>query len=311
MARTLPPLNALRAFEAAARHLSFTLAAEELHVTQAAVSHQVKALEERLGVKLFRRLPRALFLTEEGQALAPDLREGFDRLAEAVGRVGRREAHGTLTVTLLTTFALGWLVPRLSAFQAIHPEIDVKMMTSARLVDFTREDVDCGIRNGTGQWPELYRLKLLDEFFSPLCTPEMAARLRQPDDLAQVSLLQTIGLPNEWQVWFDGAGLRPGFDVTRGPMFDSTLIAVQAAMRGLGVAVGDPRHFAADIAAGRLVIPFPQVVPMGKSWWFVCLPSMAERSKIKAFREWLVAEMERFLAQPGMSELAHGASNPT
>src|SRR3954447_11618619 len=180
MGRRLPPLNSLRAFEAAARHLSFTRAAEELNVTQAAVSHQVKALEERIGVKLFRRLTRGLLLTEDGHALLPDLREAFDRLAQAVDRIGRQGGQGTLNISLLTTFALGWLVPRLPRFQAAHPSIDVRLTTTARLIDFAVEDVDVAIRYGTGGWPGLRCDKILDDVITPLCNARFKERLRKP-----------------------------------------------------------------------------------------------------------------------------------
>lgn len=297
MRRKLPPLNALRAFEAAARHLSFTLAAEELSVTQAAVSHQVKALEGYLGAQLFRRLSRGLLLTEEGQGLLPALSDGFDRLAEAASRVGRAQAEGrgVLNVTLLTTFALGWLVPRLSSFQMRYPAIETRLQTVTRVVDFAREDVDCGIRNGIGPWPGLSRWRLWEEHFTPLCAPELAARLKTPTDLEKVTLFQTIGLPNEWQLWADGAGIDAV--VTRGPQFDSTYIAVQAALRGTGVAVADPRFYTAEIMAGRLVLPFPALVPIGKSWWFICLENLAERPKIKLFRDWILTEAEQFLGE--------------
>ena len=294
MTRQLPPLNALRAFEAAARHLSFTLAADELNVTQAAVSHQVKALEIHLGVKLFRRLTRALLLTEEGASLAPELAASFDRLASAIARLGRGEGRGPLTVTLLTTFALGWLVPRLSQFQERYPNIDVHLLTNPRIFDFAAEDIDCGIRHGTGDWPGLYKLKLLDDFFTPLCAPEIASRLKRPQDLAAETLLQTIGLPNEWDVWQKGAGLNDLNFPKQGTTFDSTHIAGQAAIRGSGVCVGDPRFFVADMTAGRLVQPFDLFVATGKSYWFVCLPAMAERPKIKAFRNWLIEEAANF-----------------
>jgi DNA-binding transcriptional LysR family regulator len=290
MARSLPPLNALRAFEAAARHLSFTLAAEELHVTQAAVSHQIKALEAYLGVQLFRRMPRRLFLTEEGQALLPEVSAGFDRLAQAVARVGSPALGGTLSVTLLTTFALGWLVPRLPRFTALYPEIDVRLSATPRLVDFAREDVDCGIRHGDGNWPGLYVQKLLDGLLTPLCSPELARSLKRPEDLSRVPLLQSSHGPfDDWAVWFRHAGLA-GMPINRGTEFDSTMIAVQAAMQGLGVAVGDPRFYQAEILSGRLVQPFDLVTPEGDTWWFACLPAMADRPKIKAFREWLVGE---------------------
>src|SRR6266702_2729049 len=152
MSRSLPPLNALRAFEAAARHLSFTAAAAELNVTQAAISHQIKGLEERLGLPLFRRLPRRLILTEAGQALLPELRDAFSRMALAIERVTARSAGGTLTVSSMTTVVIGWLLPLLPRFQAAHPEIDVRLMTSQRMVDFAREDIDVAIRFGGGKW---------------------------------------------------------------------------------------------------------------------------------------------------------------
>lgn len=297
MPRTLPPLNALRAFESAARHLSFTLAAEELHVTQAAISHQIKALEAHLGVALFRRLPRRLLLTEEGQTLLPEITAGFDRLADAVGRLTQPRQGGTLSVTLLTTFALGWLVPRLPRFQALHPGIDVRLSASPRLVDFTREDVDCGIRHGDGNWPGLYCVKLLDGLLTPLCDPATAAKLKRPEDLRQFPLLQSGHGPfDDWAVWLRHAG-KPDLVLNRGTSFDSTTIAVQAAMQGLGIAIGDPRFYQAEIASGRLVQPFDLVTPEGDTWWFACLPAMAERPRVKAFREWLVAEARATAAQ--------------
>lgn len=168
MSRSQLPLNALRAFEAAARHASFTHAAEELHVTQAAVSHQVKALEERLGVALFVRRPRGLEITSEGEALLPDLRDAFDRMTNALERVGRKANSGTLNVSLVTTFALGWLVPRLHRFQAKHPEIEVRMTTSQKRVDFAREDVDCAIRFTVQPEPELHATRLFSDVLTPL-----------------------------------------------------------------------------------------------------------------------------------------------
>ena len=169
MSRSQLPLNALRAFEAAARHASFTHAAEELHVTQAAVSHQVKALEERLGVALFVRRPRGLEITGEGQALLPDLRDAFDRMTNALERVGRKANSGTLNVSLVTTFALGWLAPRLHRFQAKHPEIEVRMTTSQRRIDFAREDFDCAIRFAVQPEPDLHATRLFSDVLTPLC----------------------------------------------------------------------------------------------------------------------------------------------
>jgi DNA-binding transcriptional LysR family regulator len=290
MPRPLPPLNALRAFEAAARHLSFTRAAEELHVTQAAVSHQVKGLEDRLGVALFRRLPRRLILTEAGQALLPDLRDAFQRMAAAVDRVSARGAVGTLTVSSMTTITMTWLVPRLPRFQATHPEIDVRLTTTQRLVDFTREDVDVAVRFGDGNWPGVRSERMFGEELTPLCGSALAARVKKPADLLPLALL-TSGDESEWSLWFAAAGI-PDVPPPRGGVsFDSTKIAVQAAIDGLGVALGPPSLFAEDLAAGRLVQPFDIFASTGKAYWLVVPEAWAERPKIKAFRDWIFTEI--------------------
>ncbi|HEX6979783.1 MAG TPA: transcriptional regulator GcvA [Alphaproteobacteria bacterium] len=292
MARSLPPLNALRAFEAAARHLSFTRAADELHVTQAAVSHQVKALEAQLGVRLFRRLTRGLLLTEEGHALLPELREAFDRLAQAVDRV-RRGGPGTLTISVLTTFALGWLVPRLPKFQAAHPSIDVRLTTTSRMVNFATEDVDVAIRYGAGGWRDLHCDKLFDDVLTPLAGARFKDRLRRPEDILSVPLLHEHDGPYDWPIWFRAVGLPPD-KAKPGTRFDSTRIAVHAAIAGAGVAVGAPFMFSDELAAGTLFQPFDILVPNGKAYWLVCPEATAERPKIKAFREWILAEAATF-----------------
>jgi DNA-binding transcriptional LysR family regulator len=291
MPRPLPPLNSLRAFEAAARHLSFTRAAEELNVTQAAVSHQVKALEDRIGVKLFRRLTRGLLLTEDGHALLPDLREAFDRLAQAVDRVGRQGGQGTLHISLLTTFALGWLVPRLPRFQAAHPSIDVHLQTTARIVDFAVEDVDVAVRYGTGGWAGLRCDRIMDDVITPLCNARLAERLRKPDDILNVPLLHEQ-YEHDWRTWFRAAGLSVG-QLKKGPIFDSTRVAVEAAIAGVGVACGAPSLFRAELASGQLHQPFDLVVPNGKSYWLACPEATAERPKIKALREWMLEEASK------------------
>ncbi|HEX3497921.1 MAG TPA: transcriptional regulator GcvA, partial [Stellaceae bacterium] len=284
MSQPLPPLNALRAFESAARHLSFTRAADELHVTQAAISHQVKALEERLGVKLFRRLPRRLLLTDEGQALLPDLRDAFNRLTLAVERISARSAAGTLTVSSMTTILMTWLVPRLPRFQRAHPEIDVRLMTTQRLVDFAREDIDVAIRFGTGRWPGVKSERMFGEVLTPLCGKRFIDECTSPADLHDLPLIRSTE-EDEWPIWFAAAGVATTA-VTRGPIFDSTKIAVQAAIDGLGVVMGPPALFADDIAAGRLFQPFALAVETGKSYWFVVPENAADRPKVKAFRDW-------------------------
>jgi DNA-binding transcriptional LysR family regulator len=288
MPRPLPPLNALRAFEAAARHMSLTKAATELHVTQAAVSHQVKSLERHIGVALFRRLPRALLLTEAGQKLLPELREAFARIVRAVERLETTGRGGTLSISLLITFALTWLVPRLPRFQALHPEIEVRITTNQKLIDFTAEDVDLAVRYGRGPWPGLRQDKIFDETLTPLCGPALAARLRKPEDLLQVPLLIT-DYDKEWPIWLKAAALDES-RIKRGAFFDSTRIAVQAAIAGAGVAIGPPFLFAEDLAAGTLVQPFALEASSGMSWWLVYPDEAADRPKIQVFRAWILAE---------------------
>lgn len=298
--RSLPPLNALRAFEAAARHLSFTLAAEELHVTQAAVSHQVKGLEDRLGLKLFRRLPRGLMLTEQGQSLLPELRGAFDRIEQAMNKLSMLGNEGPLTVSLMTTFALTWLVPRLHRFQARHPTIDVRMLTTNRIADFGREDIDLAIRYARDpRQPGLRGDKLFNDLLTPLCGAAYRDRLLAPADLLRVPLIDTTGDP-DWLVWLAAAGVR---QPPRNPpmVFDSTKIAVDAAMEGAGVAIGAPFLFKAELASGRLFQPFDLVVPNGKGFWLVGPESTAEQPKLKALREWLLEEAQSDLET---SELA-------
>lgn len=291
MTRTLPSLNALRAFEAAARHRSFTRAAAELNVTQAAVSHQVKGLEERIGTQLFLRLPRALLLTPEAEALLPDLRDAFDRIALAVERVGRQSAGRTLTVSVVTTFALTWLVPRLHRFQERHPDIEVRLSTARHVVDFSREDVDVAVRFVDRPGPDLEALPLFKDVVSPLCGRRYRAQLRTLDDLRRVPLLE-MGDHPEWPAWLEGVGL-PDLRPRRMLKFDSTKIAVEAAIEGAGVAIGPPELFREEIGDGRLFQPFPQLVESGKSWWLVCPSAAAQRPKIKAFRQWIEDELAR------------------
>lgn len=287
------PLNGLKAFEAAARHLSFTRAAAELHVTQAAVSHQVKTLELRLGVKLFRRLPKSLLLTDEGQALLPELHDAFERMARALARVSSERGAATLSVTTLTTFALTWLVSRLPRFQAAHPEIEVRLATTAQIVDFAREDVDIAIRYGDGRWPGLVVTKLFDDELTPLCGRAHRDRLHRPEDLRHVPLIDASSVEpasvGDWSTWLAAAGI-PDLPLNLGARFNSTKIGVQAAIDGLGVAIGSPYLFNEDIVAGRLFQPFPLTVSHGKAYWLVHQEAAGDRRKVKAFRDWILAE---------------------
>jgi LysR family glycine cleavage system transcriptional activator len=291
MPRRLPPLNALRAFEAAGRHLSFTKAAAELHVTHAAISHQVRGLEERLGVALFRRATRAVKLTDAGHALLPALTEAFDGMAEAVRRLGGGDGEGTLTVSLTPAFAARWLVPRLAGFQAEHPEIDVRLAPSIALVDFARDEVDLAVRYGHGRWPGVKAERLLSLDTAPVCSPTLLAGpvpLRTPEDLKRHTLLHD-DLGENWRRWLVAAGVS-GVDPARGPKFGDENLLIQATLQGQGVAVAESALVAADIEAGRLVRPFDIVLPTAAGYYVVTPPRGAERRKVKAFRDWLFAE---------------------
>ena len=288
MSRSQLPLNALRAFEAAARHASFTDAAEELHVTQAAVSHQVKALEERLGVALFVRRPRGLEITGEGQALLPDLRDAFDRMTNALQRVGRKANAGTLNVSLVTTFALGWLAPRLHCFQAKHPEIEVRMTTALCRIDFAREDFDCAIRFAVQPDPDLHATRLFSDVLTPLCGKRYKDKLKTLDDLKRVPFIDMTYDP-EWSIWLRAVGMGD-FKPKRVPTFDSTMIAVEAAMEGRAsrsarrscFARSSPRA-ACTSRSRRSSIGQGMVVRLSAS--------SAGRPKTRAFEDWLVEEL--------------------
>jgi len=298
MSRRLPPLSALRAFEAAARHLSFTRAAAELGVTQAAISHQVKLLEDQLGQPLFRRLTRRLLLTDAGQTLWPGVRDGFDRLAEAVQKVQSNRDGGVLTLSLTVSFAARWLVPRLGHFLKAHPEIDVKLTTTDRMVDFTREDVDAAIRHGAGDWPGLESWRVLSPAYTALVNPKLLrdVKLEQPGDLQRLPLLVESDDNVSWRTWFQKAGRawRPNGRLIE---FDTTQMAVQAATEGLGVALGPPEYFYDELESGRLIQPFEISVTTDEAFFLVCPQGRAEEPKIKAFRDWILAEAARSEAE--------------
>jgi LysR family transcriptional regulator of beta-lactamase len=253
MVRPHLPLNALRAFEASARHLSFTRAAIELCVTQAAVSHQVKALEERLGRPLFRRLPRGLALTDEGLALLPTLADSFDRIAALVEQVGEGRQRQVVTLGVVGTFAAGWLVPRLPAFAAACPEADLRLFTNNNRVDLAAEGLDLAIRFGDGAWHATDAVWLMDAPLAPLCPPALARRLAEPADLLRETLLRSYRA-DEWPRWFAQAGIE--VPPLKGPVFDSSLVMIEAALQGLGVALAPFAMFKRQIEDGLLVQPF-------------------------------------------------------
>lgn len=295
----LPPLNSLRAFEVAARQLSFTKAAEELHVTPAAVSHQVKALEEHLSVRLFRRLNHMLLLTDAGKALLPGLSDGFGRLTAAAETVREHSKTGMLTISVDPSFASKWLVPRLHRFHDMHPDTDVRICASTRLVDFAREEVDVGVRYGSGHYPGLRADCLATEEVFPVCSPTLLTDLhplRMPDDLRWRTLLhEDWAGPDSWptwRTWLRAAGAR-NVDPDRGARFSFASLAIQAAIEGYGVALGSSVLVTADLATGHLVKPFAVSVPAEFGYFFVCPETTARRRKVAAFREWIVGEASR------------------
>jgi DNA-binding transcriptional LysR family regulator len=209
-------------------------------------------------------------------------------MAQAVERVDAHAAQNMLTISALTTIAMTWLVPRLPRFQAAHPAIEIRLSATPRLVDFAREDVDLGVRYGKGPWPPLRADKLFDDRLTPLCGRALRSRLRRPEDLRHVPILVDVDDPDDWPLWFKAAGvegIRP-----RGAKFDSTRLAAEAAIEGLGVAIGAPFMFAEALSSGRLFQPFDIVVPNGRAYWLVCPPETYERPKVRAFREWVLAE---------------------
>jgi LysR family transcriptional regulator, glycine cleavage system transcriptional activator len=302
MARNLPPLNSLRAFEAAARHLSFTKAAEELHVTPAAISHQIKGLEDQLGVPLFRRLTRALRLTEAGQAALPPLRDGFDKLADAVDLLRAHEEGGTITVSIEPSFAAKWLVPRLDRFHAAQPDLEVRLDATDKLADFQRDNVDLAVRYGSGDYPGIEVERLLSEEIFPVCSPKLLngpAPLAQPDDLRHHRLLhldwnqESLTAPT-WRMWLLAAGIHD-IDFTRGPVFSMNSLALQAAIEGQGVALASRLLAADDLEVGRLVMPFDLSVcdPLDFAYYVVIPKRTANLPKVVAFRTWLMGEIAR------------------
>lgn len=285
MVRQFLPLNGLRAFEASARHLSFTRAAIELCVTQAAVSQQVKGLEKRLGVALFQRLPRGLKITAEGEALLPTVTSSFDQMATTLDRIEAGQVRELLFLGVVGTFAVGWLLPRLQAFQKRHPFIDVRVSTNNNRVDMAAEGLDFAIRFGQGSWHGTDAFRLFDAPLSPLCTPKLAETLKAPADLMEATLLRSYRA-DEWSSWFAAAGVTPAAQVNAGIVFDTSLGMIEAALQGLGVALAPPSMFSRHLASGAVVQPFPVTISLG-SYWLTRLQSKPPTPAMQVFSDWL------------------------
>lgn len=291
MPRRPPFLNGLRAFEAAARRGSFTLAAKELHVTQAAVSQQVRLLEERLGFALFRRHANGLELTDQARALQPGLRDAFDTIERLIDEVAAMRAGPVLTVGVAPAFALHWLIPRLPGFNRSHPEVEVRMATGGARLPM-RDDWTCAVRRGIGDWPGYIAEELFPATLVPVCTPAMATGLRHPRDLRKATLIVVSHLRAQWTWWFEAAGLSAPVQPAGEVVFENSPMAMKAVLDGVGVAVAQLPYVSDALAAGRLVAPFP-VVPRKYESWYLAYRSIREGNPaLMVFRAWLRSEAE-------------------
>lgn len=288
MVRPFLPLNALRAFEASARHLSFTRAGIELRVTQAAVSQQVRSLEQRMGVQLFRRLPRGLMITAEGEALLPVVGDAFDRLAMTLDRVGSGKVRELLVVGAVGTFAVGWLLPRLDDFSRSHPFVELRLSTNNNRVDMAAEGLDFSIRFGNGAWHGLDATELFEAPLTPLCTPELAARLHAPEDLTGLTLLRSYRT-DEWGRWFATTGAEAPPNIASAIVFDSSLAMMEAAEQGAGVALAPALMFSRQLRNGSIRRPFRASISLG-SYWLTKLKSRKPTAAMTAFAEWIAAQ---------------------
>jgi len=291
MLRRLPPLNALKAFEAAARHESFTRAAEELFVTQGAVSHQVKALETELGVKLFNRERQRLIITEAGREYLTILRDAFDRIAVGTERLLQRQSSGVLTVSTSPDFAAKWLVARLGRFAEEHPSVDLRVSATLHHVDFAREDVDLAVRHGDGNWPGLDVVRLSAEHLFPVCSPKLLTgrnRLTQPADVLKFPLIH-VDDRKDWVRWLAAAGVESP-ELSHGPVLNRVSMAMDAAIDGQGIVLARTTLAAADLISGRLLRPFAEELRLSKTYWIICPKATTALPKIVKFRAWLLAE---------------------
>lgn len=293
----LPPLKSLRAFVVAAKYSSFVRAAQELHVTPAAIGQQIRQLEAHLGCVLFERNGRASRLTDEGSALLPGLSDGFERIVEALARLVSAETSGLLTVSVTPSFAAKWLVPRLEKFNGAYPGIDVRLAASMALVDFAVEEVDCSIRYGAGLYPELSVEKLLAESVFPVCSPALLSGsypLTHPSLLKQHTLLHDDSPERDascpdWRMWLSAAGIAD-VNARQGPRFNQSSLVLEAAIAGQGVALAKAQLAETDLKAGRLVRPFGAAQRVEFAYYFVSPPNRMGLAKVEAFRQWLRAE---------------------
>jgi LysR family transcriptional regulator, glycine cleavage system transcriptional activator len=294
----LPPLNALKVFEAAARHESFTRAAEELCVTQGAVSHQVKALETELAIKLFNRERQRLIITEAGRDYLAVVRDALDRIAAGTERLLQRQSAGVLTVSTSPDFAAKWLVHRLGHFAEAHSGIDLRISATMHHVDFAREEVDLAVRHGDGNWPGLDAVRLSAERLFAICSPKLLSgrrRLEKPTDILKFPLIH-LDSRSDWANWLQSFGIEDA-DVSHGPVLNRASMIIDAAINGQGIALARTTLAAWDLINNRLVRPFPDSLPLSKTYWIVCPKVTMTLPKIVTFRDWLLAEAATDLRQ--------------
>ena len=291
----LPPLNALKAFEAAARHESFTRAAEELCVTQGAVSHQVKALEAELAIKLFNRERQRLIITEAGRDYLAVVRDALDWIAVGTERLLQRQNAGVLTVSTSPDFAAKWLVHRLGHFAEAHSTIDLRVSATMHHVDFAREDLDMAVRHGDGNWPGLDAVELSAEQLFAVCSPKLLSgrRLGKPADILKFPLLH-LDSRADWRKWLQAVGISDA-NVKHGPVLNRASMVIDAAINGQGIALARTTLAAWDLLNGRLVRPFPESLRLSKTYWIVCPKATSKVPKIVTFRGWLLAEASQDL----------------
>lgn len=293
MTTALPPLSAIRVFESAARHASFTRAAEELGMTQAAVSYQIKILEERVGAPLFLRMPRQVELTELGRQLAPAITEAFETMRNAFASL-REDAEGTLSISVLATFAANWLAHRLGSFQMRHPSLAVRLDTSDSTIDFATTNVDIAIRSGFGKWPGLEAHQLIKASFTPMLSPALAATIggvKEPADLLRLKIID-VSDP-WWNIWFKAAGIEnPQMQGNTQSRLGAQHIEGRATVAGQGVGILTPAFHQIEIATGQLIQPFDILGDDGRSYWLVYPKSRRNTPKVRAFREWILSELD-------------------
>lgn len=288
--RGLPPLNSLRAFEAAARLLSVRQAATELCVTPAAVSKQVRFLETYLSCRLFRRTNQRIELTPSGEIYFIRIKNALNEIRQATHELRQRQDKRTLRIRSYTTFSMHWLIPRLSSFHSVHPDIEIEITTSLKWIDFDREDVDAAIRLGDGYWSGLQAYRLIPNILAPVCSPQIAAALKTPTDLCHYTLLHTLARPDDWSHWLQRFR-RDDIDAHSGRHYESSVLVYQAAAQGQGIAMAQIALIAEDLKRGTLVLPFEDTLDMQSyTYYFVVPESRPEVPELEIFRQWLLTQ---------------------